>query len=132
MLGNHLPYGTVVKIVSKFTPEELVEQYRVALLKRTTKSTPAQDGKPEIPYVGPDADEIDQDEVKRLWRDSFIQQLPWPLGPLYTHGTGMLNSFSLLSTCLSRDSNALFDRLVPVIIFCFSLLIRSCVSLFFS
>lgn len=99
LIGNHLPYGSTVKIVSEFSRKQLVTQFKTALLKKNTLRIPARDGMPAQEYLGPDRDEIDQDEVNRLWWSSWRQQLPFPVGPLLNHGTGKLISlFRLLDT----------------------------------
>lgn len=97
LIGNHLPYGSTVKIVSEFSREQLVTQFKTALLKKNTLRIPARDGMPAQEYLGPDRDEIDQDEVNRLWWSSWRQQLPFPIGPLLNHGTGeFISLFRLL------------------------------------
>lgn len=86
--GNHLPFGSKVKVVSQFTPEELIMQFKTMLLKKNTRRIAQRGDTPAQEYLGPDRDEIDQDEVNRLWWSSYRQQLPWPVGPLLNHGTG--------------------------------------------
>lgn len=79
-----------MNIVSQFKPDELIRQYKSSLLKKFTHRKAATEKKPAEEYTEADANDIDTQEINRIWWRYWLQQIPFFVGRLIAHEAGEL------------------------------------------